>query len=159
MAQITLKYKTMKNNKNITAEQLKAVKYGDLLETFTELGVKDVWRGGKKKTTMIEEALAKLAVLRELEEKGMDEAEQKAELESIEIKKEEIKIQEDIKEAIAKEQAENAEIKKVVETKLTKEQVEKNLKVIAANIAGGPASHRQALFAKQEILEDLLKQF
>ena len=149
----------MKNNKNITAEQLKAVKYGDLLETFTELGVKDVWRGGKKKTTMIEEALAKLAVLRELEEKGMDEAEQKAELESIEIKKEEIKIQEDIKEAIAKEQAENAEVKKVVETKLTKDQIEKNLKVIAANIAGGPASHRQALFAKQEILEDLLKQF
>ena len=149
----------MKNNKNITAEQLKAVKYGDLLETFTELGVKDVWRGGRKKTTMIEEALAKLAVLRELEEKGMDEAEQKAELESIEIKKEEIKIQEDIKEAVAKEQAEKAEVKKVVETKLTKDQIEKNLKVIAANIAGGPASHRQALFAKQEILEDLLKQF
>ena len=108
---------------------------------------------------MIEEALAKLAVLRELEEKGMDEAEQKAELESIEIKKEEIKIQEDIKEAVAKEQAEKAEVKKVVETKLTKDQIEKNLKVIAANIAGGPASHRQALFAKQEILEDLLKQF
>ena len=149
----------MKNNKNITAEQLKAVKYGDLLETFTQLGVKEVWRGGKKKTTMIEEALAKLAVLRELEEKGMNEDEQKAELKAIEIKKEEIKIQKEIEEAVAKEQAQKAEVKKVVETKLTKEQIEKNLKIIAANIAGGPASHRTALFAKQELLEYLLKQF
>ena len=149
----------MKKNKNITAEQLKAVKYGDLLETFTQLGVKEVWRGGKKKTTMIEEALSKLAVLRELEEKGMNEAEQKEELEAIEIKKEEIKIQKEIEEAVAKEQAQKAEVKKVVETKLTKEQIEKNLKIIAANIAGGPESHRTALFAKQELLEELLKQF
>ena len=72
----------MSIKKTITEQELSEVKYQDLLATFKSLGVEDAWRPGKKRTTMIKDAIEKLNIVRSLEDKGISEAEVTEEVEA-----------------------------------------------------------------------------
>lgn len=52
-------------NTQPTEETLSALKYHQLKEVFTELGIADVWKQGRKGKDMIKEALEKLEALKE----------------------------------------------------------------------------------------------
>jgi len=147
----------MSTEKMITVQELSEVKYGDLKSKFTELGVPKIWRAGKKKTTMINEAIEKLAQIRKFESEGLNRDEAEVEIKEIKDKKEE-----DAKLAIAEERAkieEKASVK-VTESKASvysKEVLEANLRTINLNLLQAIPSHREILQLKKENIEALLK--
>ena len=73
----------MSGEKQVTKEELSAVKYGKLLEKFTELGVAEAWKPGSKKITMIENAIEKLKIKNSLESLGLDEEQISEEIEKM----------------------------------------------------------------------------
>ena len=66
---------------NVTEESLNKLPYGKLKETFEALGIPSVWKPGGKAKVMIEDALNKLSIIKELPEEveEVDEAVKKAE--------------------------------------------------------------------------------
>ena len=49
---------------NATEDNLSKLHYGSLKETFEKLGLKNVWKPGGKKVSMIKEALSKLSLMK-----------------------------------------------------------------------------------------------
>tara|TARA_R110002051_G_scaffold100268_1_gene170545 strand:+ start:1559 stop:2092 length:534 start_codon:yes stop_codon:yes gene_type:complete len=144
-----------------TIESLNVVKYQDLLETFTVLGVPDAWKPGSAREKMIGAALEKLSIIRELEAKGLKGQE-------LQAAKANAYIQADtLTGNVAQAEALNndlkaVEVKKEVEAKvlkmsLSKEQAQKNLDIINANLNGASPGGRKILLQKRKILQDLLE--
>lgn len=146
----------MSEIKNVTAEDLNEVKYHDLLAKFTELGIPEVWKGGAKKATLITKAVEKLKIKASLESIGLDEEEVSKEVEKMAIKKAKAEDKKILEVAKQEEAKDKAVVKKIQKLKLTKEQIERNIKVVKGNIAGGVPSHRPMLQLKLETLLDLL---
>ena len=144
------------SNEVVTKQELNEVKYGDLLAKFTELGIEEAWTPGKKKLDMIDKAIEKLNIKRSLEEKGLEGKEIEKELEVIEQAKVEAGKAEALANAIAEEEKDKQMVVEIEEIKLTKEQIESNIKNIDANLRGGVAAHRNILLKKRDVLEDLL---
>lgn len=146
------------SNKIITQEELSEVKYGDLLEKFTELGIPEVWKRGKKKISMIESAIEKLKIKSNLESQGLQQDEVEKELKEIELKKEKAVQDAQLQKAIEAEEKDKQIVKQVVESKLTKEQIEYNLDNIRKNLINVIPTHRIVLLKKQELLEKMLSE-
>ncbi len=146
----------MSNIKTYTAEDFKDVKYHDLLAKFTELGVPEAFKRGSKKVDLIAKAVERLKIKASLESVGLSKEEVSKEVEKMAIKKAKAEDQKILDQAKQVEKQEKAMVKKIAKAKLTKEQLEYNIKNIRANIAGGVPSQRQILQVKLEALLDLL---
>ena len=140
----------------ISEQELQEVKYHDLLEKFTELGVPQIWKAGKKKATMITKAIEELKIKQSLESKGLNEKEVEVELEAIKEKKIEVEQAEKLEVAIKAELKEKKEVKKVVDADLSKEVIEANLLNIQKQMVQCIPSHRMILIKKKDLLLDLL---
>ena len=146
----------MKNTKEITAQSLKEVKYGDLLAKFTELGIPEVWKPGSKKAKMIATAVEKLAIVRSLEDRGLNQEEVQEELVKVEIKQQEVKQQKEVEVAQAQEAKEQAVVEKVEKSKLTQDQIKYNLRSIEQCLMANVPAQRTILLLKKEALLALL---
>lgn len=146
----------MSIKKTITEQELSEVKYHDLLATFKSLGVEDAWRAGKKKTTMIKDAIEKLNIVRSLEDKGISQDDVKEERLKIEDAKEQAKQVEVAKAIEDQEKADQLQKKTIIKSKYTKEQLEVNLRNIKLNLLQAIPSQRTMLIKKQEVLQSLL---
>ena len=146
----------MSKDRVITKSELSAVKYGDLLAKFTELGIKEVWTPGKKKTFMIEAAIAKLNTIKSLEEKGLSDDEVEQEVELIESKRAQFKALSEAKEAEQLQARDDAQRESIVSSGYTKEQLELNLKNIKLNLLQSIPQQRDILLKKQQTLQELL---
>jgi hypothetical protein len=145
----------------LTFEDLNKVKYGDLEETFTELGIPGAWKPGTKKKVLIEEALAQLRDLKELVENGMSEEEAKKKLL---IKSQERKLAEQIEKEKRKKELEVKEVSKATDLmrrikrmKLSDEQLQYNLRNIRGNLKNAPSGpNRLILLQKEAAIEAIL---
>lgn len=146
----------MKNTQVVSAETLKQVKYGDLLAKFTELGIPEVWKPGSKKAKMIATAVEKLAIVRSLEDRGLNQEEVQEELVKVEIKQQEVKQQKEVEVAQAQEAKDQAVVKKVEKAALTQDQIKSNLRVIEQNLMSNVPAQRTILLLKKEALLALL---
>mgnify|MGYP003119336736 CR=1 FL=1 len=143
----------MSKTKIISEQELSQVKYGDLLAKFTELGVKEAWKPGKKKTAMIKLAIEKLDLMRSLEDRGLNQEEITEEIKNIEVIKEEIKVK-DAVEAVKKQEKQDKIVKEtIVKSKYSREILEKNLKNIKLNLLQAIPQQREMLVKKQEALQ------
>jgi hypothetical protein len=140
----------------VSEQELKEVKYHDLLAKFTELGIPQVWKAGKKKATMIEKAIEELKIKKSLEAKGLSEKEVEVELEAIKEKKVELQQAEKLEVAIQAELEEKKEVKKVVDADLSREVIEANLVNIKKQMIQCVPAHRMILIKKRDLLLDLL---
>tara|TARA_R110000744_G_scaffold373093_1_gene485111 strand:- start:774 stop:1220 length:447 start_codon:yes stop_codon:yes gene_type:complete len=146
----------MNNAKPMTAEDFKDVKYGDLLAKFTELGIPDVWKAGKKKKQMIDKAIEQLAVIKSLENNGLKEEEIKEELKIVEVKKAEAKEAKELEEVVEAKKADKAIVAKVEKAGLTQDQIKANLRSIEQNLMSNVPAQRIVLLKKKEALLALL---
>lgn len=140
----------------ISEQQLSEVKYHDLLAKFTELGIPQVWKAGKKKSTMIAKAIEELKIKQSLESKGLSEKEVEAELEAIKERREELVNAKKLEEAIQVEQQDRKEIEKVVESNLSKGVISSNLASIEKQLVQCLPTHRMTLIKKKDLLLELL---
>lgn len=147
----------------ITKEFLENLKYGKEMQAkLEELGVKDAWEAGKKKKDIVEKALGMLKTLNELKEKDSKKVE---EMPEDELQKEML-LKEAEKEAALEQQILEEDAKAAGETKefvekkeLTKEDIEKNIIIVNANIKNGLPTQREILLKKLKHLEDLLEKY
>lgn len=146
----------MKNTKAVSAETLSEVKYGDLLAKFTELGIPEAWTPGKKKSVMIKAAIDKLAIVRSLEDRGLDQEQIADELVEVEKSQQEAKEQKQLEIAQEQEVADKAVVQKVQKAGLTQDQIKQNLKTIEQNLMSNIPAHRDILLKKKEALMALL---
>lgn len=131
------------------AAKLEKTKYHSLKEALEQEGLGSVWKGGKKKADIIKEALAKVAEVKNMQDKDLTQEEIDAKLaikDAEEKAKEEAKIAHEAQEEIANI---DAEVQRLVDTK-TIEQLERGLQIIKGNIAGGPSKHRHTLIIKRD---------
>lgn len=147
----------MNNKKAVSAETLSEVKYGDLLAKFTELGIPEAWKPGKKKSAMIKAAIEKLAIIRSLEDRGLEQEEIAEQLIVVQDKKIQAEEQEQLEIAQAQEVADKAIVQKVQKSGLTQDQIKQNLNVIKQNLMSNIPAHRDILLKKQEALTALLE--
>lgn len=147
----------MNNKKAVSIETLSEVKYGDLLATFTELGIPEAWRPGKKKSAMIKAAIEKLAIIRSLEDRGLDQQEVAEQLIVAQDKQLQADEQEQLEIAQEQEVADKAIAQNVQKAGLTQDQIKQNLKTIASNLMSNIPAHRDILLKKQEALTALLE--
>ena len=112
-----------------TKEELSAVKYSDLKAKFAELGIESIWQNGVKKDLLIASALEKLS---EIKEKAIADKAAK----DIEVDVEEV------------------EAPKVI----SKEILEKNIKLIETNLRNGIPAQKSILQKKLQELQELLDQ-
>ena len=140
----------------ISEQELNDVKYHDLLAKFTELGIPQIWKPGKKKVTMITKAIEELKIKQSLESKGLSEKEVQVELEVIKEKKVEAADAEKLKIAIQAELEDKKEIKKVEDADLSKEVIKANLANIQKQMIQCIPSHRMILIKKKDLLINLL---
>ena len=147
----------MNNKKAVSIETLNEVKYGDLLAKFTELGIPEAWKPGKKKSAMIKTAIEKLAIIRSLEDRGLDQQEVAEQLIVAEDKKLQADEQKQLEAAQAQEVADKAIVQKVQKSSLTQDQIKQNLRTIESNLKSNIPAHRDILLKKQEALMALLE--
>jgi len=140
----------------ITKEELELVAYKEMQAKFEELGVPEVWKPGKKKETMILEAIEKLNLIKSLENAGLEKDDIEKAVSKVKDNKEELAKAEALKEAQEKEALEKAQTEKAVELKLTLPQIEKNLKNIEANLKNNIPSQRVLLLNKKAMLMKMI---
>lgn len=146
----------MSEKKNITKQELSKVKYGQLLEKFTELGVPEAWKAGSKKIVMIEKAIELYKIKQNLEQEGLSKEEVETKVVEIEQEREVLKQTEELKKAIEVEEKEKKAQEKTKELNLTKEQIEYNIKNIDANLIQCTDQQRFELIKKKDFLLELL---
>lgn len=146
----------MKNE--ITKQDLGQVKYGDLLDKFTELGIPEVWKAGTKKAKMIDAAIEKLNIKKSLESLGLDKVQVSEELKTIAKNKEEAQKAELIEKAKQEILNDKNEVKELKGQGYSKEQLEAQILNIDKNLIQVIPTHRIALLKKKEQLVQLLKQ-
>jgi phage terminase large subunit GpA-like protein len=148
--------------------ELEAVSYGDLKQKFTDLGIPEIWKQGKKKEELINLALQRLEEVKAIEAKGInlsdpiiiskleDEKEKEliagASVEEIELVDEIILDESHIKEEEPKELVK-------IKHNYTKEQIEENLELIQCNLNQATPVQRTLLFEKQAELLIMLDDF
>jgi len=108
--------------------------YHALKDKLEELGIEGVWKGGRKKTTMIEEAVAKLAKIKTEIGKGLNEEEAIERLPEIEALEKEALEQEVVEAKIVEvnkveKQVSELELLHTVDGKLCLQSVEASIKV------------------------------
>ena len=146
----------MSEKKQITLEELSDIKYHDLLAKFTELGIPEVWKAGTKKITMINKAIDKIKIKNSLESLGLDKEEVSKEVEAMAKKKAKAEADKILAEAKQVEKEDKKEVVRLKKAKLSKQDLEKNIKVIESNIKFGVPTQRAQLQKKLETLQDLL---
>ena len=146
----------MSEKKQITIEELREVKYHDLLAKFKELGIPEVWKAGTKKITMINNAIDKMKIKNSLESLGLDKEQVSKEVEAMAKKKAKAEADQILAEAKLAEKEDKKEVVRLKKAKLSKEDLEKNIKIIESNIKFGVPSQREQLQKKLETLQDLL---
>lgn len=146
---------------NATIETLGAVKYGELLETFTSLGVPECWVPGTKAVKMVQNAIEKLAVIKSMKAEGKTDDEIKESFDKKEDDKAKEKLKETEKNAEDKAKSIQAEatIKEDVKNKLSKEQIIKNIESCDANLLNGIPAQRTVLLSKKVQLEKMLESY
>ena len=162
----------------ITFEGLMALKYGDeLKDKFAELGVPQVWQGGKKKVTMIKEAIELLSKAETGQQIASVLAEDLIEVSIIDaeteevlgdyvpadaIKEDALKQSEEVGRADTKQTGQNATpIKKVVKkvAPYPLDVLDENLKRIQSNLSNGIPAQRNILLKKLTELEAIKLEF
>jgi outer membrane translocation and assembly module TamA len=146
----------MSEKKTINVEELSEVKYHDLLAKFKELGIPEVWKAGTKKVTMINNAIDKLKIKSSLESLGLDKEEVSKEVEAMAKKKAKAEADKVLEQAKLAEKEDKKEVVKLKKAKLSKEDIEKNIKIIQSNIKFGVPSQKEKLQKKLEALMDIL---
>ena len=149
----------------VTEATLNEIKYHDLKAELDKHGLGSCWGNGKKKIDIIKDAISKLALVKEMQEKGIAQedidktleeknqevADKKAEKEALEQKAAEEKAKE--KEEEEKENVTKPETKEVDVNRLYR-----SLSLTRANIKGGPITHTPQLRVREQTLLDLLKE-
>lgn len=142
-----------------TKESLEKVKYQDLKETFTVLGVPEAWKPGSTAAKMIANALEKLAVIKDLENKGLEGEELKEAADAKQAENDEKVKQMQAQEDEAKQEADNAEKAdyrdQVKSMNLSELQAAKAIQTIDANLKNGVPSQRQILLNKRAVLKEM----
>lgn len=86
-------------------KDLGLIKYGELKAKFTELGIPNVWKQGKKKVDMINEAVELLSTMEVSQVEDVQDAiEIVEEKTSKKLDEKEIKFENDVKEVVSKKQ-------------------------------------------------------
>ena len=105
---------------------------------------------------MIKFAIEKLDLMRSLENRGLNQDEIIEEVKNIEVKKEEIKVEEAVK-AAEKLEIEDKVVKEtIIKSQYSREQLENNLKNIRLNLLQAIPQQRIMLLKKQETLQSEL---
>lgn len=140
-----------------TQASLEKVKYQDLLETFTVLGIPEIWKPGSSRTKMISRALERLSIIRDLKNKGLEgEALEVAKLEAIDDSKKAVEkkaIEEAKEKEIIEEETQKKEATLIKAESLTIEQANRALKVIESNLKNASKLGRSALLTKRKSLQ------
>lgn len=140
----------------ITKEVLDEVSYKDLQAKFLELGLTDVWKPGKKKDAMIQEALDKLKLVKSFENAGLAPEEVKAAVENVEQAQEAALQAEKVLEEESQEASNQIELEEAVELQLTLAQIEQNLATIEANLKNNIPAQRNILLKKKAMLQAMI---
>lgn len=111
-------------------QELLDTKYQHMKKKFTEMGIPEVFKAGKKKGELIDMAISKLQDVKALEQ---------AETTVEEIKEETEKI--------------------VTEKKFSREDIEKNIKRCQSNLRNGIPAQRPILVTKMKQLEKMLEEY
>lgn len=146
----------MSEKKQVTLQELSDIKYHDLLAKFKELGIPEVWKAGTKKITMINNAIDKMKIKNSLESLGLDKEQVSKEVEEMAKKKAKAEADKVLEKAKQVEKEDKKEVVRLKKAKLSKEDIEKNIKVIESNIKFGVINQRAQLQKKLETLQDLL---
>jgi ERCC4-related helicase len=140
----------------INFEYLNAIKYGELEKKLNELGVADSWVGGKKKVEIINDAISKLAKLKQLKENGVADEDAQKELDLL-AAEEEKQAEQALIESQEKEKSDAlSALEEVVEQKFTRAQVENSLRLIDVNLKNNVKGQRDTLMRKRKALQDML---
>mgnify|MGYP003648397196 CR=1 FL=1 len=144
-------------NENVTEELLSKVAFGDLKETFTDLGIESTWKPGVKATTLVSRAIKKLNDIKALKE-TLDTPE---EIEKAISDQEAIDKDQLIKDAEA--QAEDEALAKKAEDDAikgdelkSKEDIEIMIVKLQRALVHAVSSHRIILVTKLSVFEKLL---
>ena len=132
---------------------LKNTPYHSLKNKLVELGVEDVWKGGKKKDLMIEEAVEKLAKIKSEIDKGLTEEQAIEKLPELEATEQEVidaevieaEIQEEIK---VEEAVSELELQHTVDGKL-------DIQAIEVSIQGCKKGLRRATFSGMQVMRKI----
>ena len=147
----------MSNKRPITSEELSQVKYGQLLDKFTELGIPEVWKAGSKKTAMIEKAIEQIRLKSSLEAQGLDKDQIEEKIAESKIAKQAAEEKSKLEQAVNQEVADKQDKQVTQEKQLTRQEIEFNLNVIGQNLKFGIPSQKVVLLKKRDLLMNLLK--
>lgn len=143
---------------NVSEELLSKVHYGKLLKTFTNLGVESAWKAGGKKKDMIKDALNKLKLIETIDPE-LTKEEIDAKVEQLEvIEAEEVKAQEQKKEAV--EQLKKTDFETSVRNKYkdySKEELESKISYLSRLASSSIPAHKTHYIKTVEVLEKMLK--
>lgn len=132
---------------------LKNTPYHSLKDKLVELGIEDVWKGGKKKELMIEDAVEKLAKIKSEIEKGLTKEEAIEKLPELEATEQEVidaeVIEAEIQEEIRVEEAvSKLELQHTVDGKL-------DIQAIEVSIQGCEKGLRRATFSGMQAMRKI----
>ena len=105
---------------------------------------------------MINNAIDKLKIKSSLESLGLDKEEVSKEVEAMAKKKAKAEADKVLEQAKQVEKEDKKEVVKLKKAKLSKEDLEKNIKIIQSNIKFGVPSQKEKLQKKLETLMDIL---
>jgi hypothetical protein len=105
---------------------------------------------------MISNAIDKLKIKSSLESLGLDKEEVSKEVEAMAKKKAKAEADKVLEQAKLAEKEDKKEVVKLKKAKLSKEDIEKNIKIIQSNIKFGVPSQKEKLQKKLETLMDIL---
>lgn len=148
----------MENTQEINYEYLDAIKYHQLEEKLTELGVSDAWKGGKAKKDIINDAISKLAKIKTLKEKGTADEDIQKELDLIKAEEQEQAEEALLQQQIQEEEEREAKKEQVKEKKLSPDQIRKSIDLIDRNLKNNIKGQRPILLKKRQALLDTLEE-
>jgi predicted RND superfamily exporter protein len=147
--------------KSVTYEDLSKIKYNDLKAKFTELGIEEAFQGGAKKEDLIQSALSKLEMVKELKDQGIPDKDIKKEIQKTEEEMEadrKSKLLKDTKEALETQKQEGDALRdSIVGLKLTPQQIDSNIKGINANLKNMPKEAARLILLKKLVILESLK--
>lgn len=142
---------------NANEKNLSEIPYGKLKETFEALGIPSVWKPGTKSKTMVKNALNKLATIKSLEEKGVEQSDLESAVKEAEVKQaKEIEIEDNKKQSKLKKEDDEVVSKIKSENQFTKEQLETKIKNTQRFAKDCIVTHRGFFNKKLDVLTDML---
>lgn len=142
---------------NANEKNLSEIPYGKLKETFEALGIPSIWKPGTKSKTMVKNALNKLAIIKSLEEKGVEQGDLESAVEIAEVEQtKDVEATEKKQKAKLKKEDDKVTAKIKSENQFTKEQLEIKIKNTQRFAKDCITTHRGFFNKKLDVLTDML---